>query len=339
MPYSGAVATFTMEDILTELVDFAVANAGFTDLGALPLGGGRNLYRLSKDGMYWWFKGVRWSYSIYSTDVIQMRMQSAVPTLEPNNTEDTSCGPDNISFCMLWKFGVSTNCVASYFFTDIAGKAVHCAIEVAPNIFTHLSFGHVEKYGTWNGGGYVCGLFCGRVTSSGFEPIRNSYFAPIFTGHLFSTSNATYYGHVHYARNSFGDYRDYAAIGRLTHDQLALFSTPNMTLTSTLGDGGWSANPFVIFFHGYYKVNLATQRIPLFPQILRLWDPTMAKYLVAGHVPGTRCTRLVNNEPKDIVSENWQLFPLTYKGTLTSVSNSTTAPMTYDIGMAYEMVE
>lgn len=57
---------------------------------------------------------------------------------------------------------------AYHLFTDGTTKYIHLAVEVTPGVFTHMSFGTINKRGDWVGGEYAAGHDIGVSASSIF---------------------------------------------------------------------------------------------------------------------------------------------------------------------------
>lgn len=319
MPYSGPIPVATLDNFLAALVGWAVTNAGFTDEGTTAAPSGRNtdMYRISKGGMYWWFMGYPISYG-YSAGVIEMRMQTALPTAA--NYSSNSVGPNEITRCDLYA-NHDGPYTAYNFFSDAAGTVVHAVLEVFPNVFNHISFGEVTKYGTWPGGQYLTTQYYRNTTNLMF-----SGGTPPFADHINSSSYGSF---VHYPKGAFGDYRDYAEFGTKSNDQWAAGCTFGATETTTTTSH--YASPFGMFWG--LGPNGWNQRAALWPQYLLLYRPTLDRLFLAGHVPGVKFVHMGAIEPKDVVESEWEVFPLTQKA-----GDIAVAPISLNSGLAYQRV-
>lgn len=165
--------------VIDAIVNFAVANAGFTNEGA-----DGDLSRISKGGFYWCFIQTGLEYNTYG---IYARLTTVIPTLSTYTSVSgqnghTGIGLDNYT-------GPYTGL---HLFTD--GVEVNCLMEVVPGAFSHLSFGSLSKFGTWTGGQYLTGsIFYGWGISTVFSMPYNGG-----SSVSSATKNALYYNDQFY---------------------------------------------------------------------------------------------------------------------------------------------
>lgn len=143
MTYQYIDVPANRDTVIDAIVNFAVTNAGFTNIGA-----DGTLRRLSKSGLYFCFIPASRIAGTYYEIAVRLT------TVEPTNS--TYMSVDGQPYCS----GIGTSTYAGpyvglHLFTD--GIEVNCALEVLPGAFAHLSFGYLFKFGSWTGGEYVTG--------------------------------------------------------------------------------------------------------------------------------------------------------------------------------------
>jgi hypothetical protein len=322
MAYSGPTPAATLDDLLQDLVDWAVANAGFTDEGNTSPPSGRTttyMYRLSKGGMYWYFMGDLDTVGGADDGYIEFKMMTVLPTAGTYN--NTSYGPQYITRAQLWR-----NTVGPYsaynFFTD--GNCVHVVVEVSPNVFSHFSFGKVTQFGTWTGGEYTTAWYSTSYTVSGDIGYNFQYGNVPFEGG--NNSASSYCGYVYNPVGAYGDYRDFAQLGsNVVYSQAARFMTVgNLDNVSTTYNQVLSGP---LFWCGANSIN---QRAPMIPQYLFVYNATFAKLIIAGYADHVKLLNMEFITPKDIVETDWEVFPLIQK-----FGDKTVAPITENLALAY----
>jgi hypothetical protein len=321
MAYSGPVPAATLDDLLQDLVDWAVANAGFADEGnAAPPGGATTtyMYRLSKGGMYWYFFGSKQTIGGADDGYIAFRAQTALPT--NTNYADTSVGPNQITRAQLWRT-VTGPYTAYNFFTD--GSCVHAVIETTANVFSHLSFGKVTKFGTWTGGEYTTAWYSTNWTASGAVGYEFQSGTVPFEG---GNNSSSYQGHVYYPYGALGDYRDWAPIrSSESNNQFARFMT-----VGSLSDSYGIYNQVLAGPLFWCEANSVNQRAVMIPQYLMLHEETLNGLFLAGYADHVKFLNMEVITPKDIVEVEWEVFPIIQK-----YGDKTVAPITENIALAY----
>lgn len=321
MAYSGPTTVATLDALLQALVDWAVANAGFTDEGNISPPSGRTttyMYRLSKGGMYWYFMGDDVTVGGSPDGYIEFRCQTALPTSA--NYSSISVGPNQITRAQLWR-NTTGPYTAYNFFTD--GSCVHVVLEVSSGVFSHFSFGKVTKFGTWTGGEYTTAWYSTSYATSGDIGYNFNGGTAAFSG---GGTSSSYSGQVYYPVGSFGDYRDWARISsQVTNSQRAQFMTfinfntnPSIYNASLMGP---------IYYCGGNSVN---QRAAMFPQYLLLYQSTLTSNWLAGYADHVKYLNIEFINAKDIVETEWEVFPLIQKS-----GDKTVAPLSANVGLAY----
>jgi hypothetical protein len=211
----------------------------------------------------------------------------------------------------------------AYFFSDPAKTYVHCVLEIATGIFRHLTFGVLEKFGTWTGGGFYSGYFwntggLGNPTSGG---VINS---PSSSAHLIPFDNAQsgnngYAWTVHYEN---GADKWIANTGDTTFG----------TIVRRSGRASVRGGINRMFMH--YPESFFSGLIPLAPimvgAVRQTDNPNTIRYI--GRVPDLRMIDITNLSPADefaIGSDTWKVFPYAAKNGGTGQYNSGVAGYAY----------
>ena len=340
MAYQVVSAT-GQDDLIDQFVDFAVANAGFSNkvTGTVPgstsagYSGSRTYVKITKGSFTWLFARTR---SVRTNPdfnfFIQMSFDSALdsPEVDVNNTP---YGPLAVS---CWNFaGPYANV---YMFTD--GVSVHCAVELSPGVYTHFSIGSITKTEVFTGGEFMAGFAGDDKTSTNYFSVFATQMCPMFPGSWlangpdFNSNNAIdtegyssgFFGSKIYSVPLSGDdtgYSRFAQFGAAANNNNA---------------GGEAINGL----HGMYstqsysqptKANSQTQRSPLWPNIIRLRHQTNNLWRLSGHIPVTKFCLMTYLDPGDIIFDEWQVFPYSQKN-----GDATLCPNSYELGIAYHRV-
>lgn len=288
MAYSTGVSS-SVSDLMTALMSFATAN-GFT-AGSTWANGSYTVVTLSKGGIHFVFQ--------YKSDEIFLNTATSVLG---------SAGP------LSQPGAASSNCVINritgphvgyHFFSD--GTALHVAVEVATNAFTHFNFGFITKNGSWTGGAFVTGTYAGGLNSSqlGIRQPYNNY--PFYT-----------YGNVGSQNNTP------ASFGHMRSD-----------VVSTNGLCTWGSNTISNAQNGVYNSawaddmgrelvivgpNASNGRTPIVPIcVLQATSGVSGPYYQLGQVPNAGLINIASIDPKAIVNTDWMVFPIGQKGDLSSI--------------------
>lgn len=328
MAYETGTAV-DLDDLLDKMVDFAVANAGFTEITQIGSTGKQSdMYILQKGSIYWWFLGDYTTLSGYGTyGWLNMRMMNTTPTLA--NKQNTSYAQQYDTRAALWNRynGPYTN----YFFYS-NGNSVQVVVEVTPLVFTHFSFGVVDKFGTWTGGEFVTGSYMytnGWYTSGGYwySTIGNYGSNPFAE---YGINNGTNYGagYTYYPQGSFGDYRDWAVMGTstLVNNQRSRLGAPYYIQTNAL----YLFNYNLIDILLYCSPNTFNSRTALFPTYLHLYDQSSLRYHLLGHVDSVKVLNMELIDPKETIELNWDVYPIFQKA-----GDASVATVSGNIALAY----
>ncbi len=332
----------SLDSFASDLVDFAVTNAGFTDEGSVLVDSGTiTMYRISKTTdtikTYWWFAEDTISSTTYANSRLQSRMMHVLPT--DGNRETLADGQRYTT--NMGAFEISPSFTGYSFFTD--GIGVFAALEVTSGVFTHINFGNLVKAGSFDGGAYLT---------------ANNYQTSFATGLWFdivdgshSSSSQVLGGRANLASNSIAgagyvqynlggtDHKDFTKLGGYDHVSDGATVGASGTITpSYIGDDlnvlgstcSWS-----IWQQLFQETpSTATFRAPLLPVYIVRQNPSdLAQVQMLGHVPNVTAVNMNLLSDKDLVNTDWRVFSLAQKSTDDSV-----ATPAGDYGIAYKEI-
>ncbi len=329
-----------IDEFLTDLTAFAVANAGFTSNGK-DISGTEDLYRISRTTStvttYWGFRKNTISHSSYSNIRVQSRMMLSLPT--DTNFETVADGqrlPTNMGL-----FDVAPVFTAYYFFTD--GVSVFAVLEVTSGVFAHMAFGDITKIGTWTGGAYLTAN--NYQYNSSLNLWRDVYndsshnSSPQILGSRVNLTSSTTVGagYVRYNTGA-GDNKDFTKLGGRDHTSDGAlvgasggippnYNSTRVTLSSS------DCHLDIQRRLQQAAPSEATFRAPLMPPYISRQTASLTKAQPIGYVPNVASVNMYVLNNKEIVNTDWKVFALSYKGSDASVASRS------DIwGIAYRQV-
>lgn len=265
-------------DMLSQILAFAIANAGFADQGNVPTGTSPNIYtmyRLSKGGVYYNFRVV--------DTYIQFRMSTTLLSTWPDATN--SARYDSMMSTQTYP-GPYPNL---YLYTD--GVVVGVCVELTNQIFNHMAFGKITITDTLDGGEFMTGGYYAYSPYGLFAP-NNGNKPPFFYGATSGFSPCDFM--LTRQASPTGDYRDYSGFGYQDEGRMV-----NGNVSTGINQVMLLRTP-----------NMATQRNILFNNYMLRWNPENSLYQVIGHVPNIRGLSVQNLDPAEIIYTDWQCFPL-----------------------------
>lgn len=301
MAYTNGAAA-NIEAFLNAIRAFASAQCGFTDLGTEVINS-RKVHKLSKGGLY---------YSFMESNAVGNNVRRSTLKLtfvEPtaitgwgtaNNVPEGQYGQGVFS-----TFLIDGPFTGYYLFTDET-LAVHCVLEVASGLFTHVSFGSIEKTGTFDGGEYLLGqdIYYRAPTDFIYARPENSYF---FT---YDYGNGTYdeRGVMRYSKGGANSYVDFAPFGSAALvDQQAFGSMPINWQAAGIN----TTTPYNYIITALKSpYNLRSMLLPL-PVMLK--DQGGSLKFIAGVVKDARLVNMEFLNGGEIVDTDWQVFPCSAK--------------------------
>jgi hypothetical protein len=194
-----------------------------------------------------------------------------------------------------------------WFFTDDSSYA-HVVLEYAPGLYRHMSFGKLEKVGSWTGGEYACGHVWDDSDSGIDAPADSRHHVP------FDARNTNAYNvgcTVH--GESFPNEPDV--------DTKWLVLWAGETSVSNDSDGnprmqgiGGVRDGFLQNALGRIRANPNNGYVPLIP--IQCWYRvnfvTPDDWRLLGYAPDMRIVNIGNMEPGDeftVGSDTWKVFP------------------------------
>lgn len=298
MTYLYVDAPADRTSVISSIVDFAVANAGF----ALVDGSG-DFQCISKGGLYWCFNPE--SLSSASKYQIAARLTSVVPS---SSDYLTVTGQYKVSGFGMYSY--SGPYVGLHLFSN--GDEVGCVLEIANNIFSHLNFGQIDKFGTYTGGQYITGSvyapsdnFCYCPWNQGLNP---------FDGGLFGGGGrAANFRNVLYYESSF------CSESAIYEDKRVVWG------------GVYSTCNTPLFNVGYAGYNYRRPLLPMYAMI----EETGARSKMIGVSENVRYVNLDGLLNKEVIESDWMVFPYAQRTHLIGTYFTGTANPG-DHGLAYK---
>lgn len=302
MAYSTGISS-SISDLVTAVISFATSN-GWTS-GSSWTSGSYSLVTISKNSVHFVFQ--------YKSDELFI---------------NTAKGVTGSGLATAQTNAVSLNCevrpitgphVGYHLFTD--GVALHVAVEVATNSFTHFSFGEVTKTGTFAGGQFVTVQYAPpSATTAGQLDILAGQVSWPFASNVVGTvqgNGVTFLSHMR--MDVLGTNRVHVFSGTITPD--AANTCWSLTWASTCGRRLIEKSPNV--FNG---------RSVIIPHtIICSTSGVTSPYYQVGSIPNAGVLNIENIAPKDLVNTDWMVFPIGVKGT-----TATTNINSRNFGVAYK---
>lgn len=329
-----------MQSVVDQISSFAVANAGFTALPDVILTGTTTTLKiLLKGGMYYYLFGSTQVLPNFAPNrtvgVIYLRMMRVEPTLANYNDIGTTIDAQRTPSKACTFSNTDGAFEGLNLYTD--GNAVHVALEIFSNVFTHLSFGIVDKFGAWTGGEYTManGIFYSDTTDYAFFSSFNTFLFDGGYSSSISTILSSSYGINYIYRplpiaGASSNWTDYPRIGTSTlpsgATQYSKSSGMYFTNSSNESELTW-----VLFKTSPNATTLRTMLIPIYIRISYELDTSLVH--LAGHIPSAKYLNIQAIDPKEVVDVNWKVYPYTAK-----FGDTTNEPVSDNHGIAYKRV-
>lgn len=298
MAYTTGTAS-SVDDFLSQLVTFAVNNAGFTNQGQVTssvASGSRTVYRVSKNGVHWFFMRLT-----ANTGFVGRMSYSAFPDLGNPDSPGTAF-QTHYTYFTTWAF--TPPYVGHYFFTD--GTCVHAAVEVSSGIYNHWSFGSVTKWGGWPGGEYLCGGYYNVKSGPNYRDWNSGYHCRPFNDYP-QNQLSNVYCYLRATNTGTGS-TDFKAMNSGYENSSGMFCG-----IITGNDNGITSMFAQVIRDA---PNAYTNRTPIFPGLVRRYDYEQDSGLtsLAGIVPYVGFLKFPQDmNAKDIINTDWQVFPITMR--------------------------
>lgn len=316
MPFETGNSS-SIDNFISQMLSFAVANAGFTmgtTVQTSAGSGSQNVRSVVKGGVRWSFFYDPYGNSTNGTDNGIAGFMSYTQANAGLNINGSFLSKHGNDFCsdgmvgLAWGrlYGFTGPYPNHWFFTD--GVSVHAVLEISTGLFCHINFGSVTKYGAWTGGEFI-GI-SGAMPTVGFLGSASSFCSPFdggtsgnypagsqsTTGTIFlRTNNANVsadfarQGDQSYGYNSTSGYFSAGPTGNFDKSMMAdlLENMPSSSAWRTI------LTPII-----WFRVN-GTGRV--YP---------------AAHVPNVAFTRMtdvmVNGQ---LIETDWRIFPIFRRAT------------------------
>jgi hypothetical protein len=246
---------------------------------------------------------------------VEGRMTYALPT--DSSTFLSVAGQHYTTRMMVWGYNGPYTAYYSFNHND----CIHSVLEVLPNVFAHLSYGVIDKFGSgsWTGGEYITASGCAEyswIYGYYYDSRYNSYPFDGGYGERYGSYPGSYPGYV---RRSIGgsDYTDFAIVGRAIVDNQRCRMMTRGGIFQNLVEN-FSPNEF-------------NMRSAIFPCYVRFYDSSDTRDYFGGEIPGVGYLNNKEISSKAIVDTNWQVFPIVAKNTTDKFSY----PSSGDEALAY----
>jgi hypothetical protein len=310
MAYTNGT-TSDFSGVMTDLITFCTTHCGFTLEGSFS--GTQNLsYNgtstgtvytircLSRGGVYWWFRYTNNNvFCLLSTGT--GATWNTIANRSPNDTE----------------VNVLTGSYAYRFFE--VDDSVHVALTRTNSgivTYRHLSFGKMQKHGTWTGGEYFAGSYDFLLNASTWnnkdEFLHTRIFgyknAAVTSGDGSSGGTVASYGVMRCTYNG----KNYANI-----DRSAAGIETGMNEAVTIGafrDRAASGTTGIIHeLSDSYSPNLWSDTAVASPPSFLLFDNAGAsRFFDLGYLTGMRFLNIKNLTPGQLVNTDWRVYPLSF---------------------------
>lgn len=299
MAYQTGISS-TMSDLVTAVVNFAVANS-WTNAGTWT-SGGDTLIALTRSGAEYITIGYNTGNLYFNTSSSYAGSGAAIaqPNAAPQSFIVRPISPPHVGY---------------HLFTD--GMAIHCVVEAVAGVFTHINIGLVTKNGTWSGGTFVTGS-CQVAPGNGdpYTRVFSGYNTlPFGYGGGIGSNNGSQASPSHFRSNLNGSGR---TVG------FGWFPTGMDFGNGTL----WADDVGRILLT---SPNAANGRSVIAPSnILQATSGATGPFYQLGHVPNCGGCNITNLDPKALINTDWMVFPIGQKnGPGTSYINSANMAMAY----------
>lgn len=328
-----------LDVFLTDLVSFAVTNAGFTNVGNTPIDSD-TLYRLSKlvDGVttYWAFRNedlVGDGQSISNINIISRIMSTSPVAGNFPVTADGNSG--SLYHTFMGTYNLRGPFTGYFFFTD--GTNVYSVLEIRPNIYAHLAFGHMTKVGVWTGGAYLTSTSARRNASTPFQwwDLDDVQFGDgnyFMQARLANTSGAIW-GKSYFQVANNANFSDFVPLGSL--DTGGVTGSGNCPPHRGISQGSTFAGE-IQFGTSLFRVAPSTSnlRSPILPLMFFVESSSITgRYEMRGYLENSGYINIANIAPETLTNTDWRVIPLVQK-----TGSNLTASLSDNVGIAYKEI-
>ena len=284
MAYQTGVSSSASE-LLAALLDFSVANAGYTRGPTWSWNNGISTARsLLRNGVYFVFVT-----ATNDPSRVWINTCTAIDTSKGDNQQVGSSSGGARCDLLAGPF------VGHHFFADNYG--VNVAVEVVTGVYTHFNFGEIVRNGDWEGGQYATGLHFYSRDANYMRDLGSVFNYLPFDSLNMAQQDSDYTGcptHIRTPNNG--------PIARLRRNGT----------TTTAWNTGWCGNQGRDLID--YSPNKANGRAVLVPMnIVQATNGTASPFLQLGYVSNARLVNIANLNAKEMVNGDWMVFPICQK--------------------------
>ena len=290
--------------VMTGLINFCVANVGFTNQGTTT-SGGITIRRMSKS-----IGGQTIHYSFWEPTFVDNNRHGFDCKMGTSLATTTSISTgEQAQFTPISTFGSAGPFEGYWIFSDSNNRSAKMVLEVSPGVYNHIMLGEINKAFNFDGGAFLTGGF--------YQSSTNQVVRIDLTNFTSTDIDVPLSGFSFAGRSFIRKGTNFLRMGGSTSRQ-----------GNDLAKGPTHG--------GFYTVrtNRATSRALLFPTWIMLRDPATSLFEYGGDVDGVRLIDLELINSESIVLSDWRVFPLVHKGGTGTVNY----PATNNLGIAYEIV-
>lgn len=301
MAYTTGSAATTAA-LIDTILSFAVAQLGATEVhrGVDADDNSYTIICLAKGSSYWWFR-------VKANTVYHMPCKSGTFTGGSGWSDIT----DAPLYATLWS-PITEPYTSYHLFSE--GNVVHAVAEMSNGAYTMLSFGDIVKYDSWTGGAFSESFYGYTQHTSHYNSPTSAFHGHQFPGRASTVFASTGAGRMYLPYNG----KDYATFG---------YSLAGDANFNAIHATGWALDVYNgIISNSPNAFNNRTAGIPV---NVFLYDdepdPVGSDlYVPLGVIPGVRLINIQNLNPKDVINNDWMVFPIQSKnlGLLNSFVNT-----------------
>lgn len=314
MPFVAGTSS-SLDNFISQMLDFAVANAGFT-LGTTvttSAGSGSVPVRsVTKGGVRFnFYADITYGIANGNMKGLAGFMSYSQATAGINISGNSTSSKIGSVFASNGMGGLCYGNVYSYngpypthrFITD--GLAVHAILEITTGIFMHVSFGMMTKYGAWTGG-ELMSISGGRGTSTAAN-WENDYYCPPFSASYNGNYDTYAKPHVRLANTNAS--ADFVRLNTTTD----ITSSPGSFVITPPGRSVGTANKNMMANLLDFIPSSSAWRTLFTPIIF--FRGTGTEHYAAGVVGNVAFTKLTDTMVNgQLIETDWRIYPLVQRG-------------------------
>lgn len=305
MAYKTGVSS-TITELVAALKSFAVEQ-GFTSGPIWSVAGiageqGASVTYVAKGGIFF---HISWNNTTLMLDAATGSNGAGFAHQQPGALGGKSPAYGNLSTVV---YPIQGPHVGYHFFSD--GKTIHAAVELVTNVFNHFSFGTIDKAGNWAGGYYVEANRWNPIDfgQGRLQLVDSPYHQRIFDG-MSGYAGRSYYA-FGYNWQSFGMMAVEFDSRTMAVTEPSPGQAPQFANTNSWSHLGWGLD---LIQDSPNSFNSRAVLVPMEVAMASDHTSTPANLLQLGQVPTAAAVNMAFINPKDIVNNDWMVFPLSQK--------------------------